>query len=126
MKAGGIIALLFLTAFLQAQEDTGQNSVFAPLETIITDLNSDSVNDTIILNKKPIDGKPGLFTKMNVSVNGRRTTLYAKSSWHGISGEFAKAKKIQLPLNSLTSIKKKTCPIFSCLGTLMPQAGKKY
>lgn len=64
-----------------AQTKQRQNATYTPVETIITDLNADTVNDTIILYHPPVEGDPGIFTKMNVSVNGRRVTFHAKYAW---------------------------------------------
>ncbi len=88
-----IALLLFFTAFCRGQDAGRRNATYTPLETIITDLNADKVNDTILLYQIPLDGDPGLFTKMNVSVNGRRKTFYAKNAWDEVSRKFAEAGK---------------------------------
>ncbi|MCW4469068.1 hypothetical protein OGH69_08845 [Flavobacterium sp. MFBS3-15] len=80
----GAFCCLLFSVGSNAQTKQRQNATYTPVETIITDLNADTVNDTIILYQTPVEGDPGLFTKMNVSVNGRRMTFFAKNAWDEI------------------------------------------
>ncbi|AWH83742.1 hypothetical protein HYN59_00805 [Flavobacterium album] len=84
------ICFLFVAICCRAQDVQRQNATYTPLETIITDLNADTVNDTIRLYETPVAGDPGKFRKMNVSVNGRRMTFFAKDAWDVIDDSFAK------------------------------------
>jgi len=93
MKALYLLAGVLFAIWSQAQSNSRQNTTYTPIESIITDLNSDSVNDTIILYQTPVEGDPGLFTKMNVSANGRRMTFHAKDAWDIVSSDLAKAGK---------------------------------
>lgn len=83
--------VLIFSLCCRAQNSNRQNAVFSPIETIITDLNADTINDTIALYQTPVEGDPGIFTKMNVSVNGRRMTFHAKDAWDAVDDSFAKA-----------------------------------
>lgn len=93
MKTALSSALCLLAAICFAQDRQRQNATYSPAETIITDLNADKVNDTIVLYETPEGGDrdPGKFKKMNVSINGRRMTFHAKDAWHDIDGPFSKA-----------------------------------
>ncbi|MEL1245391.1 hypothetical protein AAEO56_14040 [Flavobacterium sp. DGU11] len=90
MKKLLLLSCLFLAICSRAQDVQRLNATYTPAEIIITDLNADSQNDTISLYELPAADGLGKFKKMNVSVNGRRMTFFAKDAWDGIDDSFAK------------------------------------
>ncbi|MDV6169928.1 hypothetical protein R1T16_15935 [Flavobacterium sp. DG1-102-2] len=86
-----IILSLFVFAVANAQEKDGQNAMYAPFETIITDLNNDSIPDTIAISMPPVEGDPGQFRKINISLGtAGRNTFTAKDAWDDIDTTFLK------------------------------------
>jgi len=124
MKANYLILLLFITSCCLAQTD-GQNSAYAPLETIITDLNADNVPDTLQIYLPPAGGYrstiktagadnapdtlhknvpaeaqvKGQFTKITITLGGNgRNTFTANDAWDKIARGFLAGNK-----NAVTS-----------------------
>lgn len=88
-----IVAALYLLPFVsaQAQDAAEQNDNYKTIETIITDLNNDGKTDTISAYMPPVDGDPGTFRKINISLGSKgRNTFIAKDVWDKIDSAFAK------------------------------------
>ena len=85
-----IIYVLAVFSFYTAAAQQ-QNYIYDPVETVITDLNNDKIQDTLILYQRPVDGDPGLFTKINISLGiyGRKT-FQAKDAWSSTGIPFRK------------------------------------
>jgi uncharacterized DUF497 family protein len=86
-------AILYLVAFTfaEAQEKDIQNDMYSPLETIITDLNKDSKPDTLSIYLPPVEGDPGQFRKLNISLGSYgRNTFTAKDVWDDVDTCFLK------------------------------------
>ena len=86
------IALYVLAVFIfNSTYCQNQNHTYSPVEIIAADLNDDKVLDTIIIYQRPVEGDPGLFTKINISLGmyGRKT-FQAKDVWDSVSLDFKK------------------------------------
>lgn len=87
MKQLFLSLLLLLTISVLAQ----QNDMHAPIETIITDLNNDEKTDTLSISLPPVEGDPGIYRRINISLGHKgRTTFTAKDSWDKIDSQFLK------------------------------------
>ncbi|PZR19223.1 MAG: hypothetical protein DI539_14655 [Flavobacterium psychrophilum] len=83
------LCLSFLSAFYMSAQ---QNDKYTPIETIITDLNNDGKTDTISVYMPPVEGDPGIFGKINISLGAKgRNTFTAKDIWDKTGNTFAKA-----------------------------------
>jgi len=89
LNAGyALVVTLFLATTCIAQTNV-QNIAFTPLETIITDLNADNLPDTLQIYLPPVEGDPGQFRKINISLGGHgRNTFTANDSWDKIDRSF--------------------------------------
>jgi hypothetical protein len=64
------------------------------VETITTDLNNDSVADTIQLRNPPADGDPGIFGMVTIALsNGTKKAFTAKDIWASVDEDFIKEHK---------------------------------
>ena len=85
--------LLVITACCYAQDIDRQNATYNPIATIITDLNNDNRNDTISAYGRPAENDPGKFTKLTLSIDGRRITYTAKGTWDIVYSSFSEVNK---------------------------------
>jgi len=92
MKILFILFTLLAGIMAKAQSNADQNPVYKD-EIVITDLNGDTKNDTIRLYLKPAADDPGQYTKITISLDGRRITYKAKDSWDRIDKAFKTSNK---------------------------------
>jgi hypothetical protein len=85
--------LLLVSVCCHAQDIQRQNATYSPVATIITDLNADNRNDTISAYGRPVGNDHGKFTKLTVSIDGRRITYTAKGAWDTVYTSFSKVNK---------------------------------
>lgn len=86
-----LFLLLYVIVCLHATAQEKQNANYAPLNTIITDLNNDGKKDTLSLYMPPAEGKPGTFGRINISLGSKgRNTFMAHDIWDKVDKEFAK------------------------------------
>ncbi|MHA3789875.1 hypothetical protein ACX0HA_16830 [Flavobacterium hauense] len=82
-----VLSLLLLVALDAAAQ---QNNNYSPIETILTDLNNDGKTDSISVYLPPIEGDPGTFRKINISLGSKgRNTFTAEDVWDKIDNAFA-------------------------------------
>lgn len=80
------LSLLLLSAFYVSAQ---QNGMHSPIETIITDLNSDGKTDTISISLPPVEGDPGTFRRITISLGTKgRNTFTAKDTWAKADPQF--------------------------------------
>lgn len=88
-----ICTALYLLPFFsaEAQDISQQNINHTPIKTLVADLNNDGKTDTISVYMPPVEGDPGTFGKINISLGSKgRNTFTAEDIWDKIDNAFAK------------------------------------
>lgn len=85
------ILSLLTFVYAKAQNTAQQNDNYLPIETVVADLNNDGKTDTISVYMPPVEGDPGIFGKINISLGSKgRNTFTADDIWDKIDNVFAK------------------------------------
>ena len=86
-----LFLLLFVIVCIHATAQDKQNTAYTPLSTIITDLNNDDESDTLSVYMPPVEGDPGIFGRITISLGSKgRNTFMAHDIWDKVDNEFAK------------------------------------
>ncbi len=89
---------VFVLMSLYSVAQDNQNLTYAPLSTIITDLNNDQKSDTLSVYMPPLEGNPGTFGRITVSLGNKgRNTFKAQDIWDKVDNEFAKRNINAIP-----------------------------